>query len=72
MSGYAQVFGPCANCGRAFGFNPHKVPSIMVNGTREPVCAPCVVVWNAEREKHGLPAIPPLPGAYDPLPESEL
>lgn len=72
MSGYAIVMGPCAMCGAVFGFNPHKVPSIMVNGARVQVCEPCVNRWNAQRVAAGLEAIPPLPGAYEGLPEGEL
>jgi hypothetical protein len=72
MSGFAIVTSACVNCGRVFGFNPHKVPSVNVNGTREPVCEPCLKVWNTHRVAAGLPAIPALPGAYDPLPAAEL
>lgn len=69
---FAQVIAPCINCGQIFGFNPHKVPSTKINGVREPVCQSCLVVWNAQRVAAGLEAIPALPGAYEPIPESEL
>ena len=63
--GYMQAFGPCVNCGRVFGFNPELVPSIRVNGVREPVCKVCIDRANPIRIENGLEPIVPLPGAYD-------
>ena len=34
MSGFCMVIGLCHCCGQPFCFNPHKVPSIRVNGAR--------------------------------------
>lgn len=73
MSGYAYVMGPCVLCGNPFSFNPHKVPSLNINGQREPVCEPCHTVANNKREAAGVPRWPdPLPGAYEPFPQEEL
>lgn len=72
MSGYVQAMSACFGCKRVFTYNPHKVPSIVIDGTREPVCADCVARANPERAKRGLAPIEILPGAYDPLPEGEL
>lgn len=66
--GYVFVTSACCNCGRFFSYHPHKVPS--ANG--EPVCAPCVEWANPRRIERGLAPIVPLPGAYEPCPESEL
>jgi hypothetical protein len=63
---WMSVLGQCIGCGRMFTFNAERVPSIVVNGEREPVCANCVVHYNSIRERNGLPPIVPLPGAYEP------
>lgn len=65
------VMGPCAGCGQVFTFNPHKVPSIRIQGKREPICKGCIDRANPEREKKGLDPIEILPGAYEPADESE-
>jgi len=70
--GYALVIGHCCNCGRLFSFHPNKVPSIRVNGKREPVCGSCIAVANVEREKKGLPIFEVPAGAYEPAPEEEI
>ncbi len=61
----------CYGCGRAFTCNPDLVPSVLVEGVREPVCESCVERANPEREKNGLAPIVPLPGAYEPAGEAE-
>lgn len=71
--GYAIAMSPCAGCGRIFGYNPHLVPSVFVNGVREPVCADCVEAANPRRVANGLePFPPPHPDAYQPIDESQL
>lgn len=65
------VMGPCVACKRVFSFNPHKVPSIRIQGKREPICQACIDLVNPEREKKGLDPIVPLPGAYEAADESE-
>ena len=63
---YMWVTGPCAACGRLFDFNADKVPSVRVNGKREPVCEDCMTTVNAKRQAMGLEPFPILPGAYEP------
>jgi hypothetical protein len=71
--GYVIGMGGCIICGRPFSFNPHRVPSFIVHGKREPVCRICVERVNRWREEHGLPPFPPvLPEAYEPIEENEL
>lgn len=70
---YAYMMAPCCLCNQAFSFNPHKVPSLMVQGRREPVCLPCHTSGNAQRKAAGVPIWPePLPGAYEAFPAEEL
>jgi len=66
MSGVIYVLGPCYVCKGLFTFNADRVPSITVNGVREPICADCVALANPRRIANGLDPIVPLPGAYEP------
>lgn len=70
--GYALAMGACIGCGRMFAFNPVRVPSIRVNGSREPICADCVARANPLRIANGLEPIVPAPDAYEGVPEEEL
>jgi hypothetical protein len=70
--GYVTAMAPCFSCGRLFSFNPVHVPSIIVNGRREPICRSCVTRANAMRERNGMPLIVPLDDAYDACDESEI
>jgi hypothetical protein len=70
--GYVSAMSPCIGCGQIFSYNPVRVPSLTVNGTREPVCQSCVDRVNPERIANGLEPIVPLPGAYEACEESEL
>jgi hypothetical protein len=72
LMGFALCHGHCIGCGQLFSFNPVRVPSITIKGTREPVCRNCVERVNPVRIKNGLPPIVPLPDAYDACDESEL
>lgn len=72
MSGWVMCHGTCVNCGQVFAFNPNWVPSVRVNGTREPVCLDCVRRANPVRKAKGLPEIVVHPQAYEPCPEPEL
>ena len=72
IMGYAYAMGTCSICKNTFAFNPLKVPSIRINGTREPVCQNCINAANLIRIKNGLDPIVPLPGAYDACDEGEL
>ena len=70
---YVVVSSPCVNCGRIFSYNPHRVPSIVVDGNREPVCLPCIVAENGRRTASGQELLgDPHPDAYEPIHESEL
>ena len=64
--GYMMVIGPCFGCGRTFSFHPDRVPSITINGIREPICLNCVERANPIRVQNGLDPIRILPGAYEP------
>jgi hypothetical protein len=70
--GYAQAFGRCVNCGKFFGFNPHLVPSIRIDGERCPVCRECIERANPIRKQKGMDLIEIQPGAYEPMPEMDL
>ena len=70
--GYVFVAGSCYCCNKLITFHPNKVPSIRVNGKREPVCRDCIARANVERVKNGLPAFEIPAGAYEPAPEEEV
>lgn len=53
MSGGVFVVGPCIICRQAFSFNAETVPSMVVDGVRQPVCEPCVPDVNAELARLG-------------------
>lgn len=72
MPGYCIVHGRCFGCGQLFQFHPHKVPSIRVEGVRQPVCRTCIEKANPERIKNGLAPVVIMDGAYEPCPEEEL
>jgi hypothetical protein len=63
---YMSVIGPCYGCGRVFSFNADWVPSVIVNGQREPICLACVERANPLRIASGLEPIKPHPDAYEP------
>lgn len=65
-------WAPCFGCGRVFAFNPHRVPSIPIDGDRKPICRRCVEEINPRRIANGLEPIVPAPDAYDPIPEEDL
>ena len=64
--GYMYVLGDCFACHRLFTFSAERVPSITVDGERQPVCADCVARVNPLRAANGLDPIVVLPGAYEP------
>jgi hypothetical protein len=70
--GYAMAIAACYGCKAAFSFNPLRVPSVIVDGKREPICEACVVIVNPIRVANGLEPIVPLPDAYDACDEDEL
>lgn len=69
--GYVFALGRCIGCGRHFTFHPERVPSLLVDGIREPVCRACVECVNPIRRANGFLEIVPLPGAYAPGTETD-
>ncbi len=72
LNGYALVYSPCLVCKQVIGYNPHLVPSLRVNGVKQPVCRNCLEIANRRREKNGDTPHPIMPGAYEPIREEEL
>ena len=70
--GYVFALSPCYGCGRLFTHSPLRVPSVLVSGTRVPICQRCVEAANPQRIARGLEPIVVLPGAYDACDEAEL
>jgi len=64
--GYMTAIGACYACKRVFSFNAERVPSIIVDGVREPICRCCVARANVKRKEIGNEPIVILPGAYEP------
>lgn len=54
----------CYTCGHLFTCNPDLVPSLPVDGIKEPICRACINAANPKRIANGLTPIVPLPGAY--------
>lgn len=68
---FMLVYGTCCACGSRISFNPDKVPSLRVNGVREPICRACFEQWNQiHRTSKGLDPLPLAPDAYEPEPVS--
>jgi len=63
------LWATCYTCKGIFWCNPHRVPSININGEREPICRTCVERANPRRVANGLDPIQVLPGAYEPVDE---
>ena len=60
---YYLVFALCIGCGNLFGFNPQKVPSIRVDGVRQPASAiPATVqltlFWFRPEDSHIMVSMP--------------
>ncbi len=70
--GYAYCIGQCLFCRKTFNFNPVYVPSLRVNGTKEPVCERCITEANVKRKERGNAPLTIHPEAYEPCPEEEL
>lgn len=70
--GYVYCMSACMNCGIPFMYHPNKVPSIRVNGSREPVCKVCIDRANVIRAEQGNPLLEYLPDAYEACPEEDL
>lgn len=67
--GYMIAMGNCAVCGNLFTFNPERVPSVRINGEKEPVCRPCMERVNILKREKGLPEFEIPEDAYEPTPE---
>ncbi|MEK0326432.1 MAG: hypothetical protein QQN63_12085 [Nitrosopumilus sp.] len=70
--GYIMATSACYGCKCIFSYNPQKVPSIRIDGVREPVCELCIMAANRQREKLGLDLHVIHSDAYKPIPEAEL
>ena len=70
--GACLCFAPCAGCGEIIVCNPITVPSIRINGLREPICQKCVDVANTLRIANGLEPIVPAADAYSSCEEEDL
>jgi hypothetical protein len=70
--GYALATSACIGCKRIFSYNPVRVPSIRINGSREPICGNCIAHSNPKRIANGLDPIVPHPDAYIACDEGEL
>jgi len=64
--GYVQCIALCVGCKQLFAFNAERVPSITIDGVKQPICRDCVARVNPRRIANGLEPIVPLPGAYEP------
>ena len=69
MVGYITMMAHCIACKMLIQFNPRAVPSLLVNGVREPLCRSCAERWN---QLHPENARPIRPDAYEPLDENEF
>jgi hypothetical protein len=68
---FMYIHGPCANvavCRQVLlSYNEDHVPSIPVDGVRQPLCRGCHAEWNRiHRTDKGLDPIPLHPDAYEP------
>lgn len=71
--GYALAIAPCLVCKVPFSFNPIRVPSLKINGVKEPICKSCHAAVNKLRVEKGVPPFPePHPDAYGACDEMEL
>jgi len=69
---YMSLLSACYLCRRLFFYNPVRVPSVVVDGRREPLCEPCVTSVNAERARRGLAEWTIYPDSYDAVDEQEV
>jgi hypothetical protein len=66
------LIGTCINCGCTFGCNPNKVPSVRINGNREPVCKDCMDRLIAREEAAGIVPKRYADDAYEAIREEDL
>jgi hypothetical protein len=67
--GYAIMLGFCVACKQPISFNPRKVPSLKVDGIRQPICKSCADRWNVLHPENARPI---QDGAYEHFDENEL
>mgnify|MGYP003139994136 CR=1 FL=1 len=70
--GYVNLMSTCPGCKTMFASNPHKVPSIQIDGKREAICRDCAAIVQDNQRRDGLPVQEIHPEAYEPLNENEL
>ncbi len=59
------MWGYCAGCEEFISFNPDRVPSLRVEGKKEPICRNCFDRWNQiHRISKGLKPEELNPDAY--------
>jgi hypothetical protein len=61
-----QVIGNCIGCGILFTFNAQHVPSVRVNGVKEPICRDCMTRVNAALMARDKDPVWIHPDAYEP------
>lgn len=49
----------CCGCGRFFGFDLERAPSVLADGKLRPICRDCVDEANRRRRSYGLPSATP-------------
>jgi hypothetical protein len=63
---WMQVIGNCWGCDILFTFNANHVPSMVVDGIREPLCRDCMTRLNAKLVDIGRDPVWIHPDAYEP------
>lgn len=70
---YCFVIGTCCGCRAVITFDPEHVPSLRVQGERQPLCRGCHARWNEiHRTSKGLAPIAAHPGAWPSDERSEI
>jgi len=69
---YALMNSECLGCGAVFSYNPKRVPSLPIDGVRQPICKTCIEVANRERIEKGDEPHAIHPDAYAPVSAEEI
>lgn len=69
--GYMSVWSNCIVCKQLFPYNPFEVPSLRVDGVKEPVCGGCMETINKLRVKKGVEPFHVSKEAYEPVHEND-
>lgn len=59
---YMMLMATCCNCKQSMTCNPDLVPSLRINGVKEPLCRACAERWEEIHHKTGTIS----QFAYDP------